>query len=290
MSDAAVAASDSPLGIVCGAGSVPFAVADAVRRRGRPVMLFPLIGWADGAAAARHPHQWVHLGQFGRLCRVAQAAGCRDLVFIGTLIRPSLWHCRLDWGTLRVLPSILRAFRGGDDHLLSGIGRMFEDAGFRLVGAHEVAPEILVPEGPLGRRTPGARDLADIKVGLAALAAIGPFDVGQAAIVADGHVLALEDIEGTDGLLARVADLRRRKRIRIPPGIGVLVKAPKPMQDHRFDLPAIGPQTIEGVAHAELAGIAIVAGGAIIAEPDSVAKRADAANIFVTGIRPGETP
>lgn len=279
-----VAAEETPLGIICGGGSVPLAVADAVAGRGRKVVLFPLIGWADEKAVQRYPRQWVHLGQFGRVCRLARNAGCRDLVFIGTLIRPSPWKCRIDWLTIRQLPKILGAFRGGDNHLLSSIGRLFEEQGFRLIGAHEVAPEILVTEGPLASRKPAERDLADIAKGLAVIAAVGPFDVGQAAVVANGHVIALEGIEGTDQMLARVADLRANGRLRAPPGAGVLVKAPKPDQDRRFDLPAVGPPTVEGAAKAGLAGVAILAGGAVIAEPQRVAKLADDAGIFVIGV------
>jgi DUF1009 family protein len=278
------AVADTPLGIICGGGSVPLAVAQAVSRHGRKVVLFPLIGWADEQAVQAYPHQWVHLGQFGRLCRLARNAGCRDLVFIGTLIRPSPWKCRLDWLTIKNLPHILGSFRGGDDHLLSGIGRLFESQGFRLVGAHEVAPEILVAEGPVGSRKPGERDLKDIARGLALIAAVGPFDVGQAAVVANGHVIALEATEGTDQMLARVAELRRNGRLRAPPGVGVLVKAPKPSQDRRFDLPAVGPPTVELAAKAGLAGVAILAGGAVIAEPQRVAKLADEAGIFVVGV------
>ena len=195
-----------PLAIICGGGSLPLAVADAVARRGRRVVLFPIRGFGDAAAVGRYPHHWVGLGQFGRMCRLAHAEGCRDVVFIGHLIRPSLHEIRFDWQTLRLLPRVARLYRGGDDRLLSGIGRIFEEHGFRLLGAHEVAPEILVPEGLMGRRAPGEQEQADIATGLAVLAAMGPFDVGQAAVVANGHVLAIEAAEGTDAMLSRVAE------------------------------------------------------------------------------------
>src|SRR5204863_318620 len=111
------------------------------------------------------------------------------------LLRPALWQIRFDWATLRELPRIFAMFRGGDDHLLTSMGRIFQDYGFRLLGAHEVAPEILVPEGLIGKHCPTQRDRADIAHGLRVLAAMGPFDIGQAAIVADGHVLAVEAAE-----------------------------------------------------------------------------------------------
>jgi UDP-2,3-diacylglucosamine hydrolase len=289
-SGAAPVAEQSPVAIVCGGGSLPSTVADVLIAQGRGVVMFPLHGWADPALVARYRHHWIHIGGLGRFFHLARSEGCRDLVLIGTLVRPPIRHLRLDFETLRMMPRIIRAYRGGDDHLLSGIGRILEDYGFRLVGAHEIAPQILAPEGRWGMRAPSPRDEADIARALALLRAIGPFDVGQAAVVANGHVLAVEAAEGTDHMLAHLADMRRNGRIRSPPGTGVLVKAPKPSQDRRFDLPTIGPLTVEHVAAAGLAGLAVLAGEVIVAEPTRVAARADAANLFVAGVRdPGSS-
>src|SRR2546421_12126844 len=130
-----------------------------------------------------------------------RAEHCRDLVYIGTLVRPALSEIRLDWGTLRVFGRLWSAFRGGDDHLLSGIGRILEQDGFRMVGIKDVAPDLLMPEGAITRARPDASAAADIARGREVLGALGPFDIGQAAIVIDGHVGAVEGIEGTDGLL-----------------------------------------------------------------------------------------
>jgi DUF1009 family protein len=283
------AASHEPesLAIVCGGGTVPLAVADSIARTSRPFMLFPIRGWAD-KAVERFPHCWITLGQFGLFSRTAKAEGCRDVVFIGTLLRPRISSLRLDWATIRLLPRVLGGFRGGDDHLLSWIAAIFEEQGFRIVGAHEVAPEILVPPGALGSRSPSERDRADITRGLHLLRAIGPFDAGQATVVIDRHIVGIEAAEGTDELLVRIAKLRESGRIHAPPGAGVLVKAPKPQQDRRFDLPTIGPQTIDGVARAKLAGIAVVAGETIMAEPQELVRRADQKGIFAVGLRDGE--
>jgi DUF1009 family protein len=276
--------SDAPLAIICGAGSLPFAVAEAARRQGRKVVLFPLRGFADPARIESYPHHWVRFGQLGGFCRIAKQEGCRDVVFIGSTVRPSLWQIRPDLATLRIMPRVIRMFRGGDDHLMSGLMKVFEERGFRPVGAHEIAPEILMPEGVVGRFQPSESHRVDIALALALLRAIGPFDVGQGTIVAGGHVLAVEAAEGTDEMLAQMAELRRKGRIRAPGG--VLVKAPKPAQDRRIDLPTIGPQTIAGAARAGLAGIAVVAGEAIMAEPELVSVAADRARIFIVGMRP----
>jgi DUF1009 family protein len=274
----------SPVGLIAAGGVMPFAVADSLAARGINPILFALKGACDPVAVARFRHHWISVGQFGRATRLFRAENCRDLVFIGTLVRPALSELRLDWGTLRVIGRLLAAFRGGDDHLLSGIGRLLEQDGFRMVGIKDVAPDLLMPEGHLTRAAPDQNAAADIAKGRDVLRALSPFDIGQAAVVIDGHVVAVEDIEGTDGLLARVARLRGEGRIRARPGHGVLVKAPKSGQDLRFDLPTIGPRTIDGVAAAGLGGVAIVAGNTIVVEPQAMIEAADAAGMFVTGL------
>jgi DUF1009 family protein len=275
-----------PVAIICGAGKFPFAVADAVIARGRRAVLFPLRGFADSSAVEHYPHHWCHVGQLGRFRRLAQAEGCEDLVLIGALVRPSIGQLRFDVTTLRLLPRIVAAYKGGDKHLLSGVGQIFEDLGFRLHGAHELAPDILFPKGSLGRHAPSERDLADIAQGFALLATLGGFDIGQAAVVGAHRVVAVEAAEGTDRMLARVAQLRRDGVLRLPPKVGVLVKAPKPDQDRRFDLPSVGVRTVEGAAAAGLAGIALEAGGAISADLQDMIRTADAAGLFILGFAP----
>jgi DUF1009 family protein len=274
----------SPVGLIAAGGVMPFAVADSLTARGINPILFALKGACDPVAVARFRHHWISVGQVGRAVRLFRAENCRDLVFIGTLVRPALSEIRLDWGTLRVIGRLWAAFRGGDDHLLSGIGRILEQDGFRMVGIKDVAPDLLMPEGCLTLKSPDDHAAADIARGRAVLGALSPFDIGQAAIVIDGHVVGVEDIEGTDGLLARVARLRNEGRIRAKAARGVLVKAPKSGQDLRFDLPTIGPRTIEGAVKAQLAGVAIVAGNTIVVEPQAMIEAADAAGLFITGL------
>jgi len=276
---------NDPLAIICGGGSFPGAIADAVARRGRRPVMFGLKGWADAAVVERYAHHWIAIGQAGRFFRLARAENCRELLFIGTVLRPPITQLRLDWRTLLLLPRLVSSYRGGDDKLLSGVAAMAESGGLRVVGVKEVAPEVFVPEGILGRHRPSERDRADIARALTVIAALGPFDVGQAAVVANNNVLAVEAAEGTDRMLERIAELRRLGRVTAPLGTGVLVKAPKPGQDRRFDLPSIGPRTVENVARAGLAGLAVTAGSTMIAEADAVTAAADRAGIFLLGVR-----
>ena len=147
-----------------------------------------------------------------------------------------------------------------------------------------MAPQILAPEGVLGGIQPGEADRADIEFGLDYLDAASPFDIGQAVVVAHRHVLAVEAVEGTDQMLARIVELRANGRIRAANGRGVMVKAPKRNQDRRFDLPSIGPRTVEGAARAGLAGIAVVAGATVIAEAEGLVSAADRAGIFIVSV------
>jgi UDP-2,3-diacylglucosamine hydrolase len=286
---AAASAGGDPVAVICGGGSFPGAVAEAIVRRGRRPVMFAVRGWADPKVVERYTHHWIAIGQAGRFFRLVRTERCREALFIGTMLRPPLTQIRFDWPTIRLLPRAIGFFRGGDDRLLSGVASLFEEAGVRIIGVGDVAPEIIAPEGVLGHHQPSPRDRADIVRALAVIVALGPFDVGQAVVVADGHILGVEAAEGTDNLLTRIADLRGQGRVTTPVGVGVLVKAPKPGQDRRFDLPAVGPKTVENVARAGLAGLALTAGGAIVAEPAALTAAADRARIFVVGM-PEEKP
>ncbi|HMH72064.1 MAG TPA: DUF1009 domain-containing protein, partial [Bradyrhizobium sp.] len=144
----------SPIGLIAAGGVMPFAVADSLVARGLNPVLFALKGACDPVRVERFRHHWISIGQLGKATKLFRAENCRDLVFIGTLVRPALSEVRLDWGTLRVIGRVWAAFRGGDDHLLSGIGKILEQDGFRMVGIKDVAPDLLMPEGCLTQKAP----------------------------------------------------------------------------------------------------------------------------------------
>lgn len=296
-SDARLPAGQPPLSgapgesiaIICGGGSFPGAVADAVTRGGRRPVLFAIKGWAEASVVERYPHHWLSIGQVSEFFRLVRAEGCREVLQIGTIFRPPLSQIRLDWQGIRLLPRLVQLFRGGDDRLLSGLVKVIEERGLHVVGVRDVAPDIVVTDGVLGRHRPSPRDDADIARALALIATLGPFDVGQAAVVADNYVLAIEAAEGTDNMLSHIAELRGKGRVTTPLGVGVLVKAPKPTQDRRLDLPAIGRQTVDNAVRAGLAGIAVAAGHTIIADPADAVAAADRAGLFIVGVPEGRS-
>ena len=272
-----------PVGLIAGGGVLPFALADSLLAQGRTPVFIGLKGFCDPQRIANYRHRWFSVGQFGSIMKALREEGCTDITFIGNLVRPAFRDLRFDWSAVRLLPRILNGLRGGDDHILSATARVFEDGGFRVLGVRDLAPDLLMPSGCLTRTQPDAASIADAAKGREVLQAISPFDVGQAVVVIDGHVVSVEDIEGTDALLARIKRLRENGRLRAKPGRGVLVKAPKQGQDLRLDLPALGPQTILGLMEAGLAGLAVAAGHSVVAEPQAMIEAADSAGIFVVG-------
>ncbi|MCC7346393.1 MAG: UDP-2,3-diacylglucosamine diphosphatase LpxI [Variibacter sp.] len=277
-------ASQSPLGIICGGGGLPLQVAAAVARSGRGVFLMGIRGRAD-PAIEKYPHAWFHLGQVRSVRAALEAAGCREFCMVGHVSRLPLTSLRLDWVSLRMLPRLQWLYRGGDDQVMRLITELVEPAlGMKVVGIRDVAADMLAGVGPFGRRRPSASDQQDVRYGLEVLAALGPFDIGQAVVVAQRHVLAVEAVEGTDAMLQRVAAARGQGRISSPAGAGVLVKAPKAGQDLRLDLPVIGPSTVENAIAAGLAGIAVAAGSVIVAEPERLVALADEAHLFIMGV------
>jgi DUF1009 family protein len=279
--NAQAGAKDGPgrIGIIAGGGSLPAAVAEDAKAAGGDPFIVGLAGDA-APAIERFPHSYVHIGQIGRLLHLLRREGCTRLVFVGGLRRPNLFRIRIDAGFIWHLPRILRLLKGGDDAVLRGVARFFEGQGFEILAAHEVAPRLLAPEGAFSRLLPRVQDLEDMKLGFRVAHGLGAFDIGQAAVVSRGYVLAVEAAEGTDAMLRRCRELNNWA---YGTRQGVLVKRPKPGQDRRFDLPGIGPRTVELAAEAGLAGIAVEAGGVLLTDADELVRKANAAGLFLHG-------
>jgi DUF1009 family protein len=270
------------LGIIAGGGELPLAVAKAAREEGRDVFILALAGAAD-SAVEQYSHAWNSLGEVGRAMQLLRDHGVDEVLLAGKVARPRFSDVKLDLKGARVLPRVLAAARRGDDALLKCMVALFEDEGFRAIGVAEAAPSLLIDPGALGRRVPSENDLADIKVAVEVVRLMGTLDIGQAAAVCDGLVLAVEAAEGTDRMIERVTSLPTA--IRGVPGKprGVLVKAPKPQQDGKTDLPVIGTQTVANAAAAGLAGIAVEARRTLVLGRQEVCAAADREGLFVYG-------
>jgi UDP-2,3-diacylglucosamine hydrolase len=267
------------LGIIAGAGELPRRILDACRSSGRDFFVLGFAGITDEALLKGVPHAVVRLGAAEEGFRALRGAGVGEVVLAGGIRRPSVAALRPDWRAAKLLARIgYRAL--GDNGLLAAIVAELEGEGFGVIGADALLGDALAPMGSIGRLAPDAEAEADIARGLAVVRGLGALDIGQAAVVQQGLVLGVEAIEGTDALLERCGALRREG-----PG-GVLVKAAKPGQERRADLPTIGVATVAAAHRAGLRGIAVEAGSALLLDRPGIAAAADRAGLFVVGVAP----
>jgi len=269
---------DGPIGILAGGGPFPGQVAAAAQASGRGVFIIGFEDFAEPAVIDVFPHVYVRLGAAGRMLQLLREHGCRDLVLVGPVRRPSILDLRPDAEGARIMVRIGRAAFAGDDGLLAAVVRVLGEEGFRVVGAHDVLTSVLGRTGVAGRLAPDAQARADIARGAAVLRALGAADIGQACVVQQGVVLAVEAIEGTDRMIARAGDLRRSG------DGGVFIKIAKPGQERRADLPTIGPRTIVAAHEAGLRGVAFEAGGTLVTDLAACIQAADHHGLFLIGI------
>ncbi len=268
------------LGIIAGGGPLPGQVAAAARAAGRDVFVAGIEGFAEPSVLAPYAHQFFRLGAIGAMCQAFRARGCAELVMIGPVKRPSFLSLRPDAEGARLLARVGRAAFMGDDGLLAAIVRVLSEEGFQILGAHDIMGTLLAPEGVLTSTPPDAAAMADIERAVSALKLIGAADIGQACVVQQGIILAVEAVEGTDAMMARIPLLVR------PGPAAILVKLAKPGQERRADLPTMGPETIRHACDAGLRGVVFEADSTILADRPSMVEMADAAGMFLLGIRP----
>jgi hypothetical protein len=273
------------LGLIAGGGGLPVEIAEHCVRAGRALFVVRLKGFASDGL---EPYAGAEIGlaELGKCLKALKRADCRSVCLAGQVSRPDFGSLMPDLRGLAALPGAIAAARKGDDALLRFLVGEFEKEGFAVEGAHEVMNDLGLEAGPLGGVSPRREDLEDVGRALEVARAVGRLDVGQAAVVAHGLVLAVEAAEGTDAMLARVAELPEHLRGRPGAYAGVLAKAPKPIQETRVDLPTIGPATIEGVARAGLAGVVGEAGRLLVLERERVIELADDLGVFVYGVDP----
>jgi UDP-2,3-diacylglucosamine hydrolase len=270
------------LGIIAGGGELPRAIAASARSAGRQVFVLALAGMTEDWVRD-YPHETVALGELGRAMRAFRGHGCTDVTLAGKVQRPKFSEIKLDTKAVLAAPRVIAAALKGDDALLRSLVEMFEREGMRVVGAAEAAPDLIAKPGTMGRVKPTSENESDVDHAFRIARAIGALDVGQAAIVCAGLTLAVEAAEGTDAMIARVVSLPEHFRGSKGKLRGALVKAPKPIQDGKTDLPVIGVQTIRNAHAVALAGVAVEAGGALIVDREAVVAEADKLGLFLVG-------
>lgn len=261
--------------------------------RGEEIIILRLKGFANADFSQFSVHD-IDLLDPSSALNVLQKIRAGSVVLAGSVHKPgvgAVLAARQAFSRRDMLRDVLR---GGDDNVLRGVIRLIEDQGFPVIGLGEAAPSLMVQPGLLTRRSPDPTSQADISLGFDVVRAMGAVDIGQAVIVAEHRVLAVEAVEGTDAMIRRVASLRksgpvgflrRRGRAAVAERTGgVLVKAAKPGQDMRADLPVIGPNTVQRAAEAGLFGIAVEAGAVLVVEMERTIAEADKRNLFILGV------
>jgi len=267
------------LALIAGNGVFPVLVARGAREAGVEVVACAHVGETDPAIESEVAEcTWVRVGELGKIIRTFRQAGCTRAVMAGGIKKARLFSgFRPD---LRGAAFLARMRTLHDDKLLTGIADELAGEGIPVVASTIFLPRLVPEPGVLGRRAPRAREREDIRFGLAVAKAVGAFEIGQTVVVKDGLVVAVEAVEGTDAAIRRGGDLARRG--------AVVVKVAKPGQDLRFDVPAVGPETIRLMSDVRATALAVEARRTLLLERDRLIAAADAAGIAVVAVEAEE--
>lgn len=270
------------LGIIAGGGTIPKMLIEHCQKLKRPFFVLAIEGNADKALIdGSVPHLWIRIGQAGTGFKKLHDEKVEEVIMIGTIKRPSFFDLLPDMRTTAFFAKI-GAKALGDDGILRALVNELESEGMNVRGIHEVMPELLIKEGVLGKHKPDKKAITDIRRGVEVALELGRLDVGQAVVVQQGLVLGVEGIEGTDRLLLRCGEYKRKGEG------GVLVKLRKPQQDMRIDLPTVGLRTVQNAAASGLRGIAVHAGNGLIVDQAEVIELANKEGLFIIGINPAD--
>ena len=267
------------LGIIAGSGALPRLVAEACALRGQDYIIVQFEGVALDWLAG-HPVMPAAFEKPGKLFKSLKKAGVSTVTMGGAMGRPRLNPLRFDATGLRLAPVVMAAMKSGDNSTLGLVAALFEAENFTVIGVHEAMPKLLAAQGIPTKTKPGKDDQRDADRAAEIVTALGAVDVGQGAVVAQGLCLGLESLQGTDAMLRFVAN----NPARLPDkkgSKGVLLKRPKPAQDMRLDMPAIGADTFTAVAQAGLSGVVVTAGETLILGLEETVARADKLGLFL---------
>jgi hypothetical protein len=267
------------LALIAGTGALPRLLAEAMDE---PFLIAEMQGFAS-ELSGREPVRF-RIERLAPFLDHLLDVGVGRVVLAGAMRRPQIEPELFDARTATLVPRLVAAMQAGDDAMLRAVIGIFEDWGFEVVGAGQVAPDLVPGPGVL-TGTVGAQDEADAARAAAIVAALGAADLGQGAVVVQGLCLAVETLPGTDAMLDFAA---RHGGLRPDPagGRGVVYKAPKPGQDLRVDQPVIGPETVACAAAGGLAGIAWEAGGILLLDRAATIAAAEASGLFLWAREP----
>jgi UDP-2,3-diacylglucosamine hydrolase len=276
--------SDGPVAILAGSGRLPLQLVQHLERSGRDHRILAFRGFVE-PEIRRRAHATVALLDLRRIMATLERWRPSVVTLVGAVSRPGVAALLGAYSLFANRNEVRDVIARGDDQMLRGAVGLLEERGYRVVGAHELAPELVVARGLAGQIPPSPQDRSAVELGLALLESLSAFDIGQAAVLAGRRVLAIEGPEGTDRMLRRVRRLRgaRFARPARKEG-GVLVKAAKRGQDLRVDMPTIGPRTVVEAAKAGLSGVAVGAGSSLLLDQTDALRTADELGLFLASV------
>lgn len=267
----------SCVGLIAGGGLLPALLIEKLKAQGTPYHVVTFKGQPTPVCELDEQHRSiVPLGQVGKVRQILKKKGVTHMLMAGFLSKPSLFDIRPDFTGLKILASLKHKH---DDALLTAILDYFSTHGFKVIGAHDILPEIVAKSGVYGKVSPTKEQFDDIAFGVKVAQTLGSLDIGQSVIIKDGVVLGVEGAEGTDGLIKRCAELRGRKNQG-----GILVKCAKPHQNMNVDMPSVGVETIEKLRNYAYDGVAVLAEKSLILDLSHMVKNADKAGVFVVSV------
>jgi DUF1009 family protein len=273
-----------PIAILAGAGQLPIQLVNHLERTGQEVRVLAFRGFAD-VEMQRRAHATVDLLDLKTIMSTLEGWRPQAVSLVGAVRRPGFSALLSAYSLLRNMHEVKEVIARGDDQVLRGAVMLLEERGHRVVGAHELAPDLVAASSLSGARKPDADDREAIDLGLDLLKSLSAFDIGQGAVIARRHVLAIEGPEGTDRMMRRVMRMRQSWfGLRRREEGGVLIKAAKRGQDLRVDMPTIGPRTVLEAAKAGLSGIAIGAGSTFVLEQERTLRTADRLGLFLVAV------
>jgi DUF1009 family protein len=270
----------APYGLIAGNGRFPFLVLEAARERGIDVVVaaireetFPEI------ESLGYPVHWMGLGQLGKLIRLFKKHGVDKAIMAG-----QVKHARIFGGSIPDL-TMIRMLAGlktkNTDSLIGGVAEVLERSGIMLVNSTELLKARMATAGQWTCRALDAREQADVEYGRPLAIRIAGMDLGQTIVVRDQAVVAIEAMEGTDATIRRAGDLVGRKHLTV-------IKASKPGQDMRFDVPVVGLSTLNTMIESGATALVLDAERTLVLDKEEMSALADANDIAIVGLDPAE--
>ncbi|MDY6839128.1 MAG: UDP-2,3-diacylglucosamine diphosphatase LpxI [Thermodesulfobacteriota bacterium] len=263
------------IGLISGSGQFPVVFSRAARKKGLKVYAIAHEGETEPRLETFvEAMKWIKIGQLNQLISFFRGHGVKDAVMAGAITKTKMFSdVRPDLKALKVLATMDHT---QDDGLLRAFARELERAGITIHASTFLLPELLAQKGRWTRRKPSKSEMSDVRFGWGIVKEIGRLDIGQTVVVRDGSVMAVEAIDGTNATIKRGGTLGREKT--------VVVKASKPNQDLRFDMPAVGVETILTMGDARASVLAVEAGKTLVFDRDDMVERANEQGIAIIGI------